>query len=150
MLRQTGVDDLRYSTLAASTVRQKMKVSSATARLRMIATKDFLNRAFKFVASRDYVKVFISGGLHGRDIRNSRKKETRKRLAINRSAKGQTYSNIARWQLQTGAAKFFPMNSLEVENLDAVERGRVEMKAEMLRQMRAQGMVKLKQIFNVG
>jgi hypothetical protein len=42
------------------------------------------------------------------------------------------------------------MNSLEVENLDAVERGRVEMKAEMLRQMRAQGMVKLKQIFNVG
>lgn len=150
MLRQVGVDDLRYSTLAASTVRQKAKTSSATANLRMIRTKDFLNRAFKFVASRDYVKVFVSSGLHGRDIRNARKKETRKRLAISRSASGQSYSNIAKWQIDTGAAKFFPTNMLEVENLDAVEVGRREMKAEILKQMRAQGMIKLKQVFQVG
>ena len=116
----------------------------------MIATKDFLNNAFKFKAGKDFVDVFITNALHGRDIRTARKKETRKRLALKRSASGQSYANIARWQIQTGHSKLFPGNTLEIENLDSVERGRVDLKNEILKQLRSQGIIKAKQILNIG
>ena len=55
MIRQKGVDGFRYSTLSPSTIKQKLTISSSTARLRMIATKDFLNNAFKFKHHEDGV-----------------------------------------------------------------------------------------------
>jgi hypothetical protein len=146
MLKQTGVDGLRYSTLSPSTVKRKLEISSATARLRMIATKDFLNNAFKFKAGKDFVDVFITSALHGRDLRTARKKATRKKIAQKRSASGQSYANIARWQIQTGHSKLFPGNSLEVENLDSVERGRLELKREILSQIKSKGLIKAKYI----
>lgn len=150
MLRQTGVDGFRYSTLSPSTIKRKLEISSATARLRMIATKDFLNNAFKFKAGKDFVDVFISGFLHGREIKTARRAETIRKLTKKARASGQSYANIARWQIQTGHSKLFPGNSLEVENLDSVERGRVDLKNEILKQLRSKGVVKAKQILNIG
>ena len=150
MIRQRGVDDLPYLNLSPATVKQKAKISAATANKRMIRTKFFLNNAFQFVADARQLKVFITNRVHGRDISTATKKSTRKALAVKKFSAGQTLDQIASWQLQTGAAKFFPTNSLEVENLDAVEIGRKDLKAEILRQIRSKGLMKVRQVLNLG
>lgn len=123
MWSQKGVDNNAYLPLHPKTVKQKQKVSTSTASLRMIRTKDFINRAFKTRPATDGVTVFITKALHGRDIKTAKKKETRKKLVTAKYSTGRakaiSMSKIAQYQLQKGHSKFFPTDATEAQMMDS-------------------------------
>ena len=155
MESQAGLDGARYIPPKTATQVAKARAGfGSVAAKRMIRTRDFQNNAFLFTALPDRLVVYINPALHGRELRTARKAETKAKLTAKKMGKGpasaETYQNIARWQLQTGMAEFFPQDENEIRNLVSVQKMLRTMSKEFIRQARMQTTVHLKQELKLG
>jgi hypothetical protein len=143
MISQVGVDGNKYLPLKPATIRQKMKISAATAAKRMIRTKDFLINAFRFQSKTTSVKVFISNEPHGRELRMTKQtvrsgaaKNLKKSLRTTKNLENKSINmtKLAQYQLVTGASNFFPQSETEIENMQSFKEAMTLLEEEAYKQ----------------
>jgi hypothetical protein len=163
MFQQTGTDGARYGLLKPATIRQKQKISTATADQRMIRTKDFVNNAFESEPARDSVRLFVSDAPHGRELKSltstlrkyqgnpgkfgKRKIKAQAFKVAKQAAASPSYKEIAGWQLDTGEAVFFPQSREEILALSSVAQGIEQLQEEATRQAHEQFTISLQEEF---
>jgi len=167
MNHQTGTDGMEYGKLDEKTVARKEAMGvGQNASLRMIATRDFQTNAFLYEAMPDGLRVYVNPAQHGRALKSMQKtlgkylhnpakfgrSKVYKQAAkvAKASQREPTYRDLARYQLDTGKAQFFPATVPEIMNLPAITEFRDELELEARTQMESLLDVRLSQELIIG
>lgn len=145
--KQIGVDGKTFKPLDPKTINRKHLDGAKTPEKRMIFTEDFLNRAFLYTSSKNFLEIFVSPFLHGKELRqktktlekyvskNDHKKAAQKSKEIDElSNESLTFQELAQIHNEEGKSLFFPTSTEHVNNMRSVQRSIPGFKDEVLRQ----------------